>query len=231
MKFLCTFDRLFDTLNSRSCQGKGFKAPLKEDNKSFWDPFLRDTSKYIQSLKDNTGTPIYLTNRTTGFIGFIVCIESTRGVFLQLVEKERSLRFILMYKFIQDHLELLFAVIRAAGGFNNNPTTIQFNAAYKRLFMQSAIAGTNGNCEKRDSTLILQLSSTSYNHNNNVSLSQVSLMRKYDLDTAPTRGIDDDDDDFDDFLMILMISMDFPNTSRLLCLTSQDLPQKWPCLS
>ena len=96
VKFLRVFDRLFDTLNSRSCQGKGFKAPLKKDNKGFWDPFLRNAFEYIKSLKDHTGTPIYLTNRKTGFVGFMVCIESTRSVFIQLVEKEQSLRFILM---------------------------------------------------------------------------------------------------------------------------------------
>ena len=59
VKFLRIFDRLFDTLNSRSCQGKGYKAPLSENNKPFWDPFLRDASLYIKSLKNVAGVPLY----------------------------------------------------------------------------------------------------------------------------------------------------------------------------
>ena len=99
-----------------------------------------------------------------------------------------------MYKFSQDHLELFFAAVRAAGGFNNNPTTVQFISAYKRLFLRSAIVGTNGNVKQRDGTQILQLSSSSYNSGKNISLDEISLMRKYDLESIPTSSdvIDDE---------------------------------------
>ena len=35
------------------------------------------------------------------------------------------------YKMSQDHLELFFGAVRAAGGWNNNPTALQFRSAYK----------------------------------------------------------------------------------------------------
>lgn len=43
----------------------------------------------------------------------------------------------------QDHIELLFGAIRSKGGFNNNSTARQFEAAYKRLLVKSSIRGAN----------------------------------------------------------------------------------------
>ena len=103
------------------------------------------------------------------------------------------------YKFSQDHLELFFAAIRAAGGFNNNPTSTQFIAAYKRLFVRSAIAGTNGNCEQRDATQILNFEHTSFNKKK-ITLSEVSLMRLYDLESVPSAGVEEIDDEEEEFL-------------------------------
>ena len=60
-----------------------------------------------------------------------------------------------MYKFSQDHIELFFAAIRAAGGWNNNPTTIQFSSAYKQPLMRHMIEGGHGNCIAQDNTKLL----------------------------------------------------------------------------
>ena len=51
-----------------------------------------------------------------------------------------SFKACLTYKLSQDHLELFFSAVRAAGGFNN-PTAQQFMAAYKRLLLRSTIKG------------------------------------------------------------------------------------------
>jgi len=40
------------------------------------------------------------------------------------------MKYLLTYKFSQDHIELFFGAVRSTGGFNNNPT------AYKRLLMR-----------------------------------------------------------------------------------------------
>ena len=72
--------------------------------------------------------------RKTGFIGFLVGIKSVQGMFHDLVESPNPpLRYLLTYKFSQDHLELFFGAVRAAGGCNNNPTAYNFLSIYKTL--------------------------------------------------------------------------------------------------
>jgi hypothetical protein len=70
------------------------------------------------------------------------------------------LKFILSYKFSQDHLEMLFSAIRAKRGFNNNPTVTQFEAAYKALLVHAEIkSNTSANCLAQDNTSTLKISS------------------------------------------------------------------------
>ena len=47
--------------------------------------------------------------------------------------------FVLTYKFSQDHIELLFSFIRARGGYNNNPNTLQFRTSLKQILMKNSI--------------------------------------------------------------------------------------------
>ena len=100
-----------------------------------------------------------------------------------MVGKESApLKYLLTYKLSQVHLELFFGAIRAAGGFNNNPTTQQFTAAYKRLLLRSHIDGENGNFEKRDPIEILSAVTNSCKINGkDVTMTNAALIRKYDL--------------------------------------------------
>ena len=50
----------------------------------------------------------------------------------------RHLSYLLTFKFSQDPLETLFSVIRASLGSNNNPTVIQFTAAFKKILLGAA---------------------------------------------------------------------------------------------
>jgi hypothetical protein len=88
----------------------------------------------------------------------------------------------------QDHLELFFGAVRSAGGFNNNPTTQQFTAAYKCLLLRSHIEGGKGNCEKRDPIEILSAVSDTCNVKekalstiDTVTITNAAIIRKYDL--------------------------------------------------
>ncbi|KAF0761571.1 THAP domain-containing protein 9 [Aphis craccivora] len=47
-----------------------------------------------------------------------------------------------MYKVSQDHIETTFSAIRSRGGYNNNPTCRQFNAAYKRILVHNQVVGS-----------------------------------------------------------------------------------------
>ena len=125
---------------------------------------------------------MHKTRRKTGFIRFLAAIKSTKEIFHNLVEtKEAPLKYLLTYKLSQDHLELFFGAVRSAGGFNNNPTTQQFTAAYKHLLLRSHIEGGKGNCEKRDPIDILSVLGDSCKINNMVTITNAALIRKYDL--------------------------------------------------
>ena len=160
---------------------------------------------YISGLKEPSGTLMTTSRRKTGFIGFLTAIKSTKEIFRELVGKEDApLRYLLTYKLSQDHLELFFGAVRAAGGFNNNPTTQQFTAAYKRLLLRSHIEGENGNCEKRDPVEILSAVSNSCQVNGKtVTMTNAALIRKYDLQE---RVPEQSDHDYCDLPNVVSIS-------------------------
>ncbi|KAL3246422.1 hypothetical protein MRX96_017884 [Rhipicephalus microplus] len=157
-KFIRLFDRLFDCLNSRNPVAKGLKAPLRPGSKGIWLSFLEEAKEYIRGLTGPTGIAIFKTSRKTAFLGFLVSIESTIGLASSLLLGEAApLRYLLMYKLSQDHIELFFAAIRCKGGWNNNPTVAQFVAAYKRLVVHTEVKGGRGNCDALDETRILYI--------------------------------------------------------------------------
>lgn len=112
--------------------------------------------KYISELKENTDTKITASNRKTGFIGFQICIRSVLSLYEKLVAK-KSLIYLATYKLNQDHVELFFSQIRQMGGFNNNPSSSQFQSAYKKLLIHCELhEDSNGNCIKFENIPILQ---------------------------------------------------------------------------
>jgi len=85
-------------------------------------------TNYIKGLKvkdKDKFLPILDFNRKTGFLGFIVCLQSVLHLLSSLI-KSGKLEHIKMYKISQDHLELFFGTVRSLGGYNNNPTSRQF---------------------------------------------------------------------------------------------------------
>ena len=134
MEFIRMFDQLFEILNSRNPLAEGYKALMRQSNKCTWDAFLTDVYDYIIELKNSSGVQMCKTKRKTGFICFLIGVKSIRQMFSDLVEsKSAPLQYLLTFKMSQDHLELFFVQFV----FNNNPTTRQFTAAYKRLLLKS----------------------------------------------------------------------------------------------
>lgn len=159
VKFLKIFDGLFDVLNSRNLLSKGLKSPLSVENFSGVFQFLKEAETYIKSLSQPNGVKILESNRKSGFLGFLVTIRSVLSLYTDLIETEK-LKFLLTYKFSQDHLEMFFSCIRSKGGFNNNPTAKQFAAAYKRLLVHHQVtSSTFANCIPLDETTVLNASS------------------------------------------------------------------------
>ena len=154
--FIRVFDRLFDVLNSRNPLARNYKAPIRKANYAYTKGFLDEAREYIRNLKSAEGQSILASKRKTGFLGFLLCIDAVLGLTQDLVNVENPvLKYLLTYKMSQDHLELFFGAVRASGGWNNNPTTRQFIAAYKQLMIRHNIEGGRGNCTPQDDTKIL----------------------------------------------------------------------------
>lgn len=102
--------------------------------------FARKMTAYIKGLKiqDKPGvfTLVLQSQRKTGFLGFIVSLNSILQFYSQFVETD-DLKHLRIYKFSQDHLELFFGSIRAHGGHNNNPTVRQFRSSYRKLVIKT----------------------------------------------------------------------------------------------
>lgn len=162
--FLLYFNNVFDILNSRNRFAKYFyKKPLSPKTESPFFEYLENIKKYIYDLTLND-RPILRSSRKTGFLGFLICMESLQKMYKYLVTEKKLLKYILTYKLSQDHLELFFGAIRSKGGYNNNPTARQFEAAYKRLLVKSEISGPDsGNAVNLEQMTILTCGS-----NNNI---------------------------------------------------------------
>ena len=151
VKFIRMIDRLFDILNSRNPLGKGYKKPLRPSSKDTWEEILRSTASYLLGLKSNTENkqPLSKHPRKTFVIGFVAAIKSTiemaNEMFMSTIN---PFKYLLTYKYSQDHIELLFSCIRARGGWNNNPNCLQFKYAMRKMLLRNAItASKNANCQ------------------------------------------------------------------------------------
>ena len=193
-------------LNSRNPLSKNFKAPLRPSNYSYIEKFLDETYNYISKLRNGEGNLITESGKKTGFIGFLIAIKSIKALYKKLVDSPKPLlKYILTYKFSQDHLELFFAAVRSAGGWNNNPTTSQFTSTYKKLLMRHMIEGGDGNCTAQDKTKILDNIEDQCTFNSvQTSLIDMQNIRRYDLE--PREVPQATDHDYCDIPNIIMVS-------------------------
>lgn len=78
--------RLFDFLNSREVMGKGFSAPLSQENITIWNIFKSDCKAYLQGLKllnadSGNYVPILNSRNKVPVLGFLLNIESLSGIY------------------------------------------------------------------------------------------------------------------------------------------------------
>jgi hypothetical protein len=86
--------------------------------------------------------------RKTFIIGFAATIKSTISMANEMfLLEENPFEYLLTYKLSQDHIELLFSCIRAKGGWNNNPNSMQLKYALRKMLFRNAVtASKNSNC-------------------------------------------------------------------------------------
>lgn len=157
--FCLLVNDLFDILNSRNkFSPYTYKRALSFENIDLYVERFSEAKEYFMELTLN-GTPVLSSRRKTGFLGFLICMESLEEIFRMYVVSKK-LDFLLTYKFSQDHLEVFFGAIRSLNGYNNNPTARQFQSAYKKLLIAREVRGADsGNVVNLDNTSILHVSS------------------------------------------------------------------------
>ena len=143
-EFLIMFNDLFDILNSKSKFGYGNSAPLSTKNYAEWSVKFENARNYILSLKDFKGVPLINGPRKNAFLGFIATMKSFQYMY-QTYVLTGHLTYLSTFKFSQDHVEFFFGAIRASLGCNNNPTTYQFKASYKKLLLGATHKTSFGN--------------------------------------------------------------------------------------
>jgi len=156
---------VFDISNSRSINCIESKKALCKENIEEIKLFTNHFCTYIKGLQilesDNNFIPVLESKRKTGFIGFIVSLNSLMTLYSTLIESNK-LSYIKAYKLSQDHLDLFFCSIRSHGVFNNNPTVRQFRSAYRKLVIRTTDMKqfNTGNCIPLEDIDILHYSSS-----------------------------------------------------------------------
>lgn len=160
-RFIRLFNDLFDILNSRTMKAKGWKRSIANFNCGDVWIFFENAERYIRNLRFMDSTLVTKSRRKTGFLGFIICMKSTRHMYNLHVSPKSDFEYLSTYKICQDHLELFFGAIRAKGGFNNNPSVCRFISAYKRLLVHAQFKSDGkGNCISLSEVNILTSSSS-----------------------------------------------------------------------
>lgn len=151
VNFIRILDRAFDILNSRNPMGKGYKQPLRQQSRGTWESILKSTVDYLLSLvtiTDGKKKLLSTHNRKTFVIGFVITIKSIIEMSDEMFSlPENPFKYIMTYKFSQDHIELLFSCVRSKGGWNNNPNSLQLKYALRKMLFRNAVkASKNSNC-------------------------------------------------------------------------------------
>lgn len=186
IEFLSIFNDLFDIFNSKNMRQFNYKQPINSLNYTKIIDKLEERKTYILSLQLQDGTRVIDSARKTSFVGFLICIESLKGLYNELCDNNNSLNYIPLYKISQDHIELFFDCIRSKGGYNNNPTARQFKAAIKQLLIYSEIRDSGcGNCIPLENITILYVTSS---QNSEHIINNSTLLKSFNDDF---NGIDD----------------------------------------
>lgn len=185
--FIKNFNKAFDILNSKHIDSNNlFKRGLNEENAEKIFEFLNYFEIYIKSIKLG-GRNILQTDRKTGFLGFLVNINTLKCIYEAFVLTKR-IENIQFYFLGQDSLESLFSRIRSMFGNNTNPTAQQLMGALRQVLVLDEIKGPEtANCE--DQLDILTISSDPTQNQNNSSNISVNI-QNFDEDVASIHNIE-----------------------------------------
>ena len=110
---------------------------------------MADFSATLFRLETRSGERVVQTRRYTPILSFCLAAQTVIDVSETLLLE--GFKYVLAYKFSQDHLELLFGRIRRMGGYNDNPNVVQLQQALRRLTLHNFITpSATGNCVPLD---------------------------------------------------------------------------------
>lgn len=163
-EFLRLVNNIFDVVNIGEGKptDKQFKQPICEANlekvRELFDSFKRFVSGL--TMESNRKKERHSVLNETGFLGLLVNIESTLGIYQDYVKGSHSPYFY-TFKYGQDSLETWFSLIRASLGHNFNPNPLQFEMAYRKLLFCTPhiCKTTQTNCNVEFPSTLLNVSS------------------------------------------------------------------------
>lgn len=112
----------------------------------------------IETKKGLHRKPVLQSESARGFFGFYNNFISLEGIYTDFV-KNGPLEFFEPFQFSQDHLETFFSLIRNSQGRNDNPSTVEFSSAFKKLLICHPIITSVGHNVITNATGILTTSS------------------------------------------------------------------------
>ena len=124
-RFLKVVDGLFDRLNASSVSGCGTKSAWTAENIDEIESDIKTAINYLSTLKTISGQPVLQSRRRTALIGFKCAATGIVAIARRMLFRNQPFRFFLPYKCSQDHIEILFSLLRRRGGWNNNPNVLQ----------------------------------------------------------------------------------------------------------
>lgn len=137
-------NKLFETLNSKTDQHDDkFKAAICPETKDDVFAFFDQATNFIKKLKfrGETGEVKKLVNSDlrVGFRGFIINMFSVKSMYEEYVEERKILTCLPTYPLNQDAVEIFFSKARSLNGQNDNPSSQQFQSAYRKLLVHSTV--------------------------------------------------------------------------------------------
>ncbi|KAG5861853.1 hypothetical protein JTB14_006743 [Gonioctena quinquepunctata] len=171
IEFLEKFDKLFDILNS-SCLGSSNKYKNAFDNSDYQKEYLNGMIEFINKINIFNKKGENVTGRSRSKKCWIITINGIKKLWEKL--SESSIKYLQTRRVNQDCLENFFGSMRQQGGNCINPTPIQFQRGFKKLFCQSYLHSNDMNCKDDLDDLLMNLKSQHVTKVNNFSENKIS---------------------------------------------------------
>lgn len=111
--FIRKVDEIFDLLNSKKPFAKWYKAAVSLQNLPTFLEKCDEISRYLFTLRNEWGNLLRAGQRKTCIWGITISIRSLMAIAIDLLMRNyRPYKYVMTYRFSQDHLELLFNKIQ-----------------------------------------------------------------------------------------------------------------------